>query len=150
LPFFPDPRSTAPTRYKDRLSDHPMPGFTTELSCTNGSTDALLFQPSVHPTLHWSVGPTCHIRRRSLDSFLTLICSPPSRARRRHLRAQLRRISSRAGACASLRPPSCSLSAAAPPYRVQIRARAPLTPPRVSPPPPIPAVRRNLCSPAAA
>jgi hypothetical protein len=38
---------------------------------------------------------------------------------------------------------------AAPLTRVQIHTRALLTPPRVSLPPPIPAVRRHLCSPAA-
>jgi hypothetical protein len=48
-----------------------MPCFTQELSCTDGSTDASIFSPSVHPMLHWSVGPTCHIRRRPLVSIQT-------------------------------------------------------------------------------
>jgi hypothetical protein len=54
-----------------------MPCFTQELSCTDGSTDTSIFRPSVHPTLHRSVGPTSHIRRRPPYSFLTLICRPP-------------------------------------------------------------------------
>jgi hypothetical protein len=50
-----------------------MPGFTQELSCTDGSTDASIFSPLVHPMLHWNVGPTGHIRRR-----LPLIISNPN------------------------------------------------------------------------
>jgi hypothetical protein len=49
-----------------------MPSFTQELSCTDSSTDASIFSPSVHPTLH-----TCHIRRR-----LPLIDSNPNYPRR--------------------------------------------------------------------
>jgi hypothetical protein len=37
-----------------------MVGFTQELSCTDRSTDAYIFLPSVHSTLYKSVGPTCH------------------------------------------------------------------------------------------
>jgi hypothetical protein len=37
-----------------------MVGFTQELSCTDGSTDACIFLLSDHPTLYKSVGPTCH------------------------------------------------------------------------------------------
>jgi hypothetical protein len=70
--LFPDPRATAPTRYKNRPSDHPMPSFTQELSCTDGSTDASNLSPSVHLTLHRRVGPTRHIRRRLLSSIQTL------------------------------------------------------------------------------
>jgi hypothetical protein len=39
-----------------------MPCFTLELSCTDGSTDASIFRPSVHPTLYKSVGaPTVRL-----------------------------------------------------------------------------------------
>jgi hypothetical protein len=34
--------------------------FTPEISCTNGSTDACIFLPSVNPTLYKSVGPSRH------------------------------------------------------------------------------------------
>jgi hypothetical protein len=37
-----------------------MPPFTQEHKCTDGSTDARIFAPSVHPTLYKSVGPTRH------------------------------------------------------------------------------------------
>jgi hypothetical protein len=37
-----------------------MVGFTQEQSCTDGSTDAFILPPSVHPTLLKGVGPVCH------------------------------------------------------------------------------------------
>jgi hypothetical protein len=37
-----------------------MPPFTQEQKCTDGSTDAYIFRPSVHPTLYKCVGPTIH------------------------------------------------------------------------------------------
>jgi hypothetical protein len=38
-----------------------MVGFTQEQNCTNGSTDAIDFLPSVHLTLYKSEGPVYHI-----------------------------------------------------------------------------------------
>jgi hypothetical protein len=60
-----------------------MVGFTQEQKCTDGSTDTLIFQSSVHPMLHWSVGPTCHIRRRlrifSNPNFVRRLCPSSNR-----------------------------------------------------------------------
>jgi hypothetical protein len=68
-----------------------MPSFTQELSCTDGSTDASIFSPSVHPTLHWSVAPTCHICRR-LPLFVSNHNLPSAAGcARRCLPARLRR-----------------------------------------------------------
>jgi hypothetical protein len=36
-----------------------MLSFTVEQNYSDGSTDARFFQPSVHPTPHWHVGPVC-------------------------------------------------------------------------------------------
>jgi hypothetical protein len=72
LPFFPDPRATAPTRCNFRPSDHPAPPFNQEQKCTDGSTDANIFAPSVHLTLYKSVGPTRHNGSTSSSSSLTL------------------------------------------------------------------------------
>jgi hypothetical protein len=150
LPFFPDPRATTPTHYKDRPSDHPMPGFTTELSCIDGSTDALIFQPSVHLTLHWSVGPTCHIRRRTLLSIQIL-----TRAVRLDRTVRRRRPSPPpATICARklLRRPSAAPRARRRPPRLSTtlnrarRRRRTLV--RVCPRRRNPAVRRRLGSPA--
>jgi hypothetical protein len=49
-----------------------MPYFSPELSCTDGSTDAFNFPPSVHPTLYKSVGRVCHNGLAQLKSSLTL------------------------------------------------------------------------------
>jgi hypothetical protein len=79
--------------------------FTQELSCTDGSTDAYIFRPSVHPTLYKSVGPTRH---NGLAPFLAPNPTP--------LRA-----------AAVLRAPSSSL----PP----VKSHAPMPPQPSCPPP---------------
>jgi hypothetical protein len=79
-----------------------MVGFTQELSCTDVSTDACIFPPSIHPTLYKSMVPTRH-KGLAPDSFLTLILfePPPPAPVRRHL--SLRRT--RAAPSDGPRPP---------------------------------------------
>jgi hypothetical protein len=148
LPFFPDPRATAPTRCNFKSSDHPTPPFTQGQKCTDGSIDARIFAPSVHPTLYKSVGPTRHNGSAPpLSQTLTRARPPHSRPSTAALLASGDPL-----AYARARAHSAVLRARRRPPRrspASKSARAPLTPPRVSPPPPIPAVRRHLCSPAA-
>jgi hypothetical protein len=58
--FHTDPHTTALTHLKWRPSVHPVRWFTAEQIWSDGSTDAHIFPPSVHPMLHWRVGPICH------------------------------------------------------------------------------------------
>jgi hypothetical protein len=81
-----------------------MVGFTRELSCTDGSTDAYIFLPSVHPTLYKSVGPTCHNGWRLASSPNPIFSPAAARARLVTVRRRLL-ASGESLAYARLRPP---------------------------------------------
>jgi hypothetical protein len=96
-----------------------MVGFTRELSCTDGSTDAYIFLPSVHPTLYKSVGPTCHNGWRLASSPNPIFSPAAARARLVTVRRRLL-ASGESLAYARLRPP--------PPPAIRARCRPPAPP----------------------
>jgi hypothetical protein len=84
-----------------------MPYFTPELSCTDGSTDACIFLPSVHPTLYKRVGPTRHNSSaqsltpnpnlQSVAGRTRRACTPSSLLRHRRFSSRTRARASSAG-----------------------------------------------------
>jgi hypothetical protein len=125
LPFFPDPHTTAPTRCNFRPSDHPMVAFTQEHKCTDGSTDARIFAPSVHLTLVF-------LHRRFIRRYTDALVPPVITVRRRLSSLTL----TRAARAFPRHPPPVRRPSPPP---ATIRARKLLCRPSAAPPCPPPA-----------